>query len=96
MLFKDTLKLHKALVKRFGDDLVYSVAYDEGKYYLAVSVHKSDTWEYTHGGNIQSCHIDDFNTDIRTLVNRIAALYEGVLIKRNDNNETSGSGEEET
>ena len=86
MKFKETLELHEKLIEALGDDLVYSVAYDKGKYYLVISVHNSETWEYEHGGNMQTCHIDDFNDDVEALVKKVVSLYEPILIRK-DNNE---------
>lgn len=88
MKFKHTIKLHQRLIKKWGDDLVYSLAFDSGKYILVISVHKSKTWEFTHGGNIQSCEIDDFKDDISVLANKIIKLYEGVLKKKEISDET--------
>lgn len=84
MNFINTVRLHELLAEALGDDLVYSVAYDDGKYYLAVSVHKSERVEYGHGGNIQSCIITekDFGKNIEVLAKQIIPMYEKVLVKK--------------
>lgn len=81
-----SVKFHKALRKALGDDLVYSLALDEGKFYLAISVHKSDTWEYSHGRNIQTCLLteDDIQSDITSIVNKIVPMYKAILVRKNN------------
>ena len=84
MNFKSLTKLHKMLAKELGDDLVYSLALDEGKFYVTISVHKSNRVEYNHGRNLQSCHIDEteMNTDVRRLVDKIVPMYKKVLVEK--------------
>jgi len=81
------VKFHKALRRELGDDLVYSVALDDNKFYLSISVHKSDTWEYSHGRNIQTCLLtdDDINSDISSIVNKIVTMYKSILVRKNVN-----------
>lgn len=85
----NTIKLHELLIEALGDDLVYSVIYDEGKYYLAISVHKSERVEYSHGRNIQSCFINekDFGKTIKVLAKQIIPMYEKVLVKKKNKDE---------
>lgn len=84
MNFINSVKLHELLVEALGDDLVYSVALDEGKYYLAISVHKSDRVEYNHGRNIQSCLIDEkeLGVDVEELAKKIIPLYKEILVEK--------------
>lgn len=87
MIVRDITKLQEMLAEALGEDLVISLARDVDKYYLAISVHKSDRVEYSHGGNIQSCLIrdDDFDKDVEDLVKQIVPLYEEVLVEREEN-----------
>lgn len=78
--FKDILALHENLVERMGDDLVYSLTYDNGNYYLTISIHRSDKWKYKHGGQTQSALLNDFSDNIGVLTNKIVELYKDVLI----------------
>ncbi len=84
MNLKNITKLHKLLSKALGDDLVYSLALDEGKYIIAISVHKSDKWEYSHGRTIQSCLLsdDEMQTDVRDLASKIVPLYKEILVRK--------------
>lgn len=84
MNFINSVRLHELMAEALGDDLVYSVALDEGKYYLAVSVHKSKRVEYKHGRNIQSCLIDtkDIGVDVEKLAEKIIPLYQEILVER--------------
>ena len=82
MNFEDITILHRKLVKHLGEDLVVSLAYDTGKFYISISVHKSNTQEFSHGRNIQSCLLEDFDIDIDKIVDSVVALYKKVLILR--------------
>lgn len=81
MKFLDTLILHKKLIDRLGEDLVYSVAYDQGKFYLSISTHRSETQKYTHGRNMQTALLEEENEGtVDELVERIVKLYENILV----------------
>jgi len=69
-------------VERYGDDLTYSIAYDSGKYYLTISIHHCDRYEYKHGGLTQSCHIG--NTDLHNdkIFLRAIEQFDKVLIRK--------------
>lgn len=84
MNFKSLTKLHKMLAKELGNDLVYSLALDDGKFYITISVHKSNRVEYNHGRNLQTCHIDEseMTTDVRKLINKIVPMYRKVLVEK--------------
>lgn len=81
--FSDITVLHQKLAEELGDDLVISLAYDDGDYYLAISVHKSDTKQYKHGRNIQSCLLTekDMERDIDVLVSHVVELYRTELLE---------------
>lgn len=80
MKFEDITILHRKLIERLGEDLVISLAYDTGKFYVAISVHKSTTQEYEHGRNIQSCLLDELDTDIDEIIESVVKLYKEILI----------------
>lgn len=84
MNFEKVTTLHKSLKERLGNDLVYSLALDSGKFYLAVSVHKSETQEFDHGRNIQSCLISEseFDKPIEQLVDELAEMYATILVEK--------------
>ena len=84
MNFKSLTKLHKMLASRLGDDLVYSLALDEGEFFMAISVHKSNRVQYSHGRNIQTVHIDksEMTTDVRKLVDKIVPMYNNILVEK--------------
>ena len=85
-VLKDITSLYEKLQTELGDDLVVSLALDEGKYYLAISAHKSKTQQYIHGRNIQSCLIsrDDLEKDIDVLVKQIVTLYRNQLVDKDE------------
>ena len=89
MKFKETLILHEKLISRLGDDLVYSISYDSGQYFLTISTHKSKTQEFTHGKQTQTALIDDFNDTIFQLSEKLIKLYKGILVKKEEKHETS-------
>tara|TARA_S200002703_G_scaffold116050_1_gene101592 strand:- start:340 stop:594 length:255 start_codon:yes stop_codon:yes gene_type:complete len=82
MRFSKTITLHKKLIEYYGKDIVISVSYDDEKYYLSISVHKSNTWEYNHGRDIQTCLLDNFRDDIDVLFKKIVLLYDEVLVRK--------------
>jgi hypothetical protein len=51
---------------------------------LAVSVHKSETQEFDHGRNIQSCLISEseFDKPIEQLVDELAEMYATILVEK--------------
>lgn len=79
MKFTDTLILHHKLIERLGEDLVYSVAYDQGKFYLSISTHRSETQKYTHGRNMQTALLEDEGT-VDELFEKIVELYGNILV----------------
>lgn len=83
MKFKVLVDFHKKLAKRLGEDLVYSLALDEGKIVLVVATHKSKTKRYKDKEykTMQSCVIKgtDFDKDVNQLVDEIGRLYDNVL-----------------
>jgi len=80
MKFKDTLILHKKLIERLGEDLVYSVAYDQGNFYLSISTHRSETQRYTHGRNMQTALLERDEGTVDVLVEKIVELYGNILV----------------
>lgn len=93
MKFKESLIFHEKLIKELGDDLVYSVSYDQGKYYLSISTHRSKTQEYSHGRQIQTALIDDFNDNIDKLVAKVVPLYKDILVEKQDKDDETANTE---
>ena len=82
--FKDITILHKRLIERLGDDLVYSIAYDQGNYYLSISTHRSTTQQFSHGRQQQTALLDNFSDSITKLVEELVKLYEPILIEKKE------------
>ena len=84
MIFINTVRLHELLAEALGDDLVISVALDAGKYYLAVSTHKTKRVDFVHGRPIQSCLLDDkeLGHSVETLAKQVIPLFKEVLVER--------------
>ena len=80
MKFTDTLIIHEKLIARLGEDLVYSVAYDQGKYYLSISTHRSETQQYTHGRNMQTALLELDEDTVDELVEKIVDLFGNILV----------------
>jgi phosphatidate phosphatase PAH1 len=86
MKFKRLVDFHTKLAKRLGNDLVYSLALDEGKVILVISTHKSKKQRYKDKEykTMQSCQIRDidFNKTMNQIVDEIANLYKNILEER--------------
>jgi|AntRauTorcE11897_2_1112592.scaffolds.fasta_scaffold00078_66 hypothetical protein len=91
MKFSDVVIFHEKIAAELGDDLVVSLAYDDGDYFLAISVHKSKQWKFHHGRNIQSCVLTekDMEKDLDVLVHAVVELYRNELTERNYEIETA-------
>ena len=79
--------MHDLLAEKLSDDLVISIALDEGEYYIAISVHKSKKYRLeSETRNIQSCLIDptEYDSDIDELVEKIVDVYKSVLVEKDD------------
>lgn len=83
---KNYFDFHKKLQAQLGEDLVYSLAFDNGMYVLAISTHKSNTLQFNHGRKIQTCIIDsnDLNRNINDLIKELVTLYSKILIPKED------------
>jgi len=78
--FTDTLILHQRLIEELGEDLVYSVSYDQGKFYLSISTHRSETQVFTHGRNMQTALLDLDEDTVDELVKKIVDLFGNILV----------------
>ena len=83
MKFKNLMSFHKKLAKNLGEDLVYSLALDQGQVLLVVSTHKSKTKKYKDKQykTMQSCMIkeSDLDKNVNELVAEITRLYNNIL-----------------
>jgi hypothetical protein len=81
MKLQDYFDLHNKLKNNLGDDLVYSLAFDNGNYVLAVSTHKSETQQFSHGRKIQSCIFApvDLDADVDSIIATLTDLYKEIL-----------------
>lgn len=81
---KHIIEFHEELKDLLGEDLVYSLVWDDGAVYLAISVHKSLDKEYDHGRNIQTCQISEseFEKGPSELAKEIARAYSGLIVRK--------------
>ena len=85
MKFKTTLEFHERLIEKLGDDLVYTVSYEQGQYFLSISTHSSKKQRFNHGRRQQTAVIEDFETvHVHDLVKEIVKMYRPILIKIGD------------
>jgi hypothetical protein len=85
MKFRTTLTFHERLIDKLGDDLVYTVSYDNGQYFLSISTHNSKKQRFKHGRRQQTAVIEDYKTaNVHDLVKQIVKMYRPILIKIGD------------
>jgi hypothetical protein len=68
---KNILNIFKSLSKRLGEDLVYSIAYDNGKLLICISVHKSK--RLTYGTDSQTRTVEINGTALDRQINDVLA-----------------------
>ena len=83
MNFIETTKFLTKLKEGLGDDLLYSLALDSGKWVVTVSTQNSNRI-YKAGGEMRSCTIEenDYNTDYEIIVNIIINMFKPLLVSR--------------
>lgn len=83
MKFKNLATFQKKIAERLGDDLVYSLAFDDGKFFFLISTHKSKTKRYKDKKykTMQSCIINpsDFGKQTDEIVEEIVKMYSPIL-----------------
>jgi hypothetical protein len=92
------MKLHnltKALSKlarRLDDDnLTVSFAYSNKKFFVSVSTHTSEKYEFNHGGFQRTVELtdNDFQRNVNDVISDLVNIYERLLIPKKENNDVS-------
>lgn len=85
MKVKKLIKILPKIAKAIGDeDLTISLAMSKMKYYISISTHTSEKFEFNHGGYQRTCELleKDLNKDYDTLVSELAETYKKLLSKK--------------
>lgn len=86
MLLKKCFEFQKKLSETLGEDLVYSIVYDNGMHILSISAHKSDNKNFSHDRPIQTCIFSD--TDLiessNVVLKKVIELYKMVIVEKGD------------
>lgn len=80
------------VVKELGDEnLTISFSKSKGSYYVSISTHTSEVYQYSHGGYQRTCEITaaDINKDTQTLVSDLVNTYKTLLLPKEDNTDVT-------
>ena len=88
MLLIEAFEFQKRLREKLNQDFIYSLSLDGDKYMLAVSVHRSTEWEYTHGKHAQIALFssEDLNDNMDTIIDILVNMYQSILVHKNKSN----------
>lgn len=80
---KKLFKLHNAITKEFGDDVVVSLILDNGKHMLAVATHKSQLEYKTTSNDMQICNITEYDLtkSIDSTIEEVVGIFKNILYK---------------
>jgi len=84
MKFLATTKFLATIKNGLRFDLVYSFVWDDDKWLICISTHKSDKVMFKSGKEVMTCVIDEseYNTNYKTVADAIINIYKPLLISR--------------
>lgn len=87
---KNVLNIFKRLAKRLGDDLVYSMVYDNGEFLFCASTHKSKNQTFIGDRQIKTVKIypTALERPILEVLDELEEYFKSQLTKKEDTNET--------
>lgn len=87
MKTKKYFNILKELAEKIGDpDLTVSMAYSNKEFFVSVSTHASDKYEFTHGGYQRTVQITkkDFDTKKENIVTELINIYRRLLVPKKE------------
>lgn len=85
-LNKLTYFLEQITKKLDDEDLTVSFALCEGKYYVSISTHTSNKFQFDHDGYQRSCELTekDFDRNVNDVVADLVNIYTNILIPKEE------------
>lgn len=75
-------RILRAVPKGLGDEnLTISLAHSKDNFYISISTHTSEKFEFDHGGYQRTCQLteDDLEKDSKDLVKDLVNIYNELL-----------------